>query len=51
MKDTAPNAPGELYDLEQDPAETTNLYFDQPQIVKELKTLLEETQARGRSRP
>ncbi|MCY2991527.1 MAG: sulfatase-like hydrolase/transferase [Planctomycetota bacterium] len=51
LKDTAPNAPGQLYDLEQDPAETTNLYFDQPQIVKELKTLLEETQARGRSRP
>jgi arylsulfatase A-like enzyme len=51
LQDTAPNAPGQLYNLAKDPGETTNLYFDQPELVKELKTLLEETKARGRSRP
>jgi len=39
---TAPNAPGQLYDLEADPGETTNLYFDRPKIVEELSSLLEE---------
>jgi hypothetical protein len=40
-----------LADFATDPGETTNLYFQQPELVKELKTLLEETKARGRSRP
>jgi hypothetical protein len=39
------------YNLEADPGETRNLYFDQPQIVKELKTLLEQSKKSGRSRP
>ena len=49
--DSVPNAPGQLYNLAADPGETKNLYFDQPQIVKELKTLLDESIASGRSRP
>jgi arylsulfatase A-like enzyme len=51
LPDTAPGAPGQLYNLETDPGETRNLYFEQPQIVKELKTLLEQSKASGRSRP
>jgi arylsulfatase A len=51
LPDTAPNAPGQLYNLEADPGETRNFYFDQPQIVKELKTLLEQSKESGRSRP
>jgi arylsulfatase A-like enzyme len=51
LPDTAPGAPGQLYNLETDPGETKNLYFDQPQIVKELKSLLDQSKASGRSRP
>ncbi|HPM84972.1 MAG TPA: sulfatase-like hydrolase/transferase, partial [Candidatus Anammoximicrobium sp.] len=51
LPDTAGGAPGQLYDLETDPGETKNLYFEQPQIVKELKALLEQSKASGRSRP
>ena len=36
----APDAPGQLYNLNEDPGETTNLYFKHPQIVDELRTLL-----------
>jgi arylsulfatase A-like enzyme len=49
--DTAPDAPGQLYDLEKDPGETKNLYYEQPKIVEELRTLLQQTKASGRSRP
>jgi arylsulfatase A-like enzyme len=48
--DTTPGAPGQLYNLEADPGETRNLYFDQPQIVKEMKALLDQSKASGRSR-
>ncbi|HNQ90269.1 MAG TPA: sulfatase-like hydrolase/transferase [Verrucomicrobiota bacterium] len=51
LPDTAPGAPGQLYNLETDPGETRNLYFDQPQIVKELKARLDQSKASGRSRP
>jgi arylsulfatase A-like enzyme len=50
LPDTAPDAPGQLYNLETDPGEKRNLYFEQPQIVQELKTLLEQSKASGRSR-
>jgi arylsulfatase A-like enzyme len=50
LPDAAPGAPGQLYNLEADPGETRNLYFEQPQIVKELKDLLEQAKASGRSR-
>ncbi len=50
LPDTAPSAPGHLYNLDTDPGETTNLYFKRPEIVKELKALLEESKANGHSR-
>ena len=51
LPDTAPGAPGQLYDLEADPGETRNLYFERPEIVKELKALLDQSKTSGRSRP
>jgi arylsulfatase A-like enzyme len=51
LPDTAPGAPGQLYNLEADPGETNNLYFEHPEIVKELKALLDQSKASGRSRP
>ncbi len=41
---------GQLYNLASDPAETTNRYADEPQIVAELSALLEHYQETGRSR-
>lgn len=38
----APGAPGQLYNLDDDPGETTNLYFNHPGIVAELKGLLDK---------
>ncbi len=49
--DTAPTAPGQLYNLKTDPGERTNLYFERPEIVKELKGLLDQSKASGRSTP
>lgn len=51
LPEVAPNAPGQLYDLEADPGETNNLYNQHPEIVKELKALLDETKRSGRSAP
>jgi arylsulfatase A-like enzyme len=51
LPDTAPDAPGQLYDLQTDPGETTNLYYKYPEIVKELKTQLDIYRKRGRSAP
>lgn len=51
IKDTAPNAPGQLYNLQTDPGETTNLYFEHPKIVTELKQQLELYIKQGYSRP
>jgi arylsulfatase A len=51
LPDDAPGSAGQLYELAADPGETKNLSIDQPQIVKELKTLLDESIASGRSRP
>ena len=51
LPETAPKAPGQLYDLQADPGETTNLYFKHPQIVRELKARLERYKTAGRSRP
>ena len=46
-----PSAPGQLYNLAADPGETDNLYFEYPQVVKELKGKLEEFKESGRSVP
>lgn len=50
LPESAPEAPGQLYDLATDPGETTNLYLQKPEIVKQLQTLLEQTKTTGRSR-
>ncbi len=51
IEDTAPDAPGQLYNLDTDPGETDNLYFKRPEIVKELKSQLEQCKKSGRSAP
>ena len=51
IEDTAPEAPGQLYNLDTDPGETNNLYFEHPEIVKELKSQLEQYKESGRSAP
>lgn len=51
LPETEPDAPGQLYDLYLDPGETTNLYFQHPDIVRELKELLENSKMTGHSRP
>lgn len=50
LPESEPNAPGQLYNLDTDPGETKNLYFDRPELVKELKALLDEAKESGRSR-
>jgi arylsulfatase A len=49
LADSAPDAPAQLYNLETDPGETTNLYFKNPEVVAELKSLLEKSKTEGRS--
>ena len=42
-------APGQLYNMENDPGETTNLYSQHPEIVKELKELLDKQKSQNYS--
>lgn len=42
---------GQLYDLENDPYETVNVYSEQPQVVAELTRLLDERRNSSRTRP
>ena len=42
---------GELYDIQADPGETTNLWNKHPEIVQRLVTLLQTCQKNGRSVP
>ena len=51
LPEAAPDAPGQLYHLETDFGETTNLYFKRPELVAELKVLLEKSKTEGRSVP
>ena len=51
IPEKSPNAPGQLYNLDTDPGESNNLYFEKPEIVKELKNKLEEFKKSGRSAP
>ncbi|MBT5072717.1 MAG: arylsulfatase [Kordiimonadaceae bacterium] len=36
-------APAQLYDLDKDPYQTTNVYYDNPDIVEKLKAMMTET--------
>ena len=50
IKPDAP--PAQLYDLETDLAETTDLYYEQPEVVEEMKALLNNAiNERGSTRP
>ncbi|MEZ6128801.1 MAG: arylsulfatase [Planctomycetaceae bacterium] len=51
LPDTAPDAAGQLYDLQNDPGETQNLALVHPDIVDKLHALLQESIASGRSAP
>jgi arylsulfatase A-like enzyme len=51
LPDSAPDAPGQLYNLAQDPGERTNLYHQHPEIVRQLKARLDQSKASGRSAP
>ncbi len=51
IPEKAPDAPGQLYNLADDPGETNNLYFKKPGVMKELKAKLEEVKSSGRSAP
>ncbi len=48
LPDTAPVA---LYNLDTDPGETRNLSATRPEVVADMKALLEQSKATGRSRP
>jgi hypothetical protein len=49
FKEDAP--PAQLYDLEADRSQTTNLYNQYPGIVREMKALLEECKKAKRTAP
>jgi len=51
LRDTAPTAAGQLYELESDPGETRNLALEHPEIVTEMVALLKKSIAAARSRP
>ncbi|MFK7847349.1 MAG: arylsulfatase [Rhodothermales bacterium] len=41
---------GQLYNLEDDPSESNNVYLEHPEVVADLLKLLEENRSAGRSR-
>ncbi len=49
LPEAAPEAPGQLYNLADDPGERRNLYVEQPEIVRQLKTWLDEARSSGRT--
>ncbi len=49
-KEGEPGKTGQLYNLAQDPAETTNRYADEPEIVARLKAEMKRIVDAGRSR-
>lgn len=51
LPDAAPDAPGQLYDLAEDPGETRNLYHAEAEKRDELRALLERLKSSGRSAP
>jgi arylsulfatase A-like enzyme len=51
LPDSDAEAPGQLYNLAEDPGERRNLYHQHPEIVSQLKARLEQSKASGRSAP
>ncbi len=51
LPEKEPDAPGQLYNLQADPGETTNLYFKEEAKRKELQALLANLKESGRSAP
>ncbi|MEZ7956020.1 MAG: arylsulfatase [Rubritalea sp.] len=51
LKESEPDAPGQLYHLGKDPGETTNLYFKEKEKREELQALLKSLKESGRSAP
>lgn len=51
IEDTDPDAPGQLYNLAEDPGETVNLYSQYPEKVVAMKAKLQEFKTSGRSAP
>ncbi|MFK7819083.1 MAG: arylsulfatase [Planctomycetaceae bacterium] len=51
LPDTAPEAPGQLYNLKTDPGETTNLFFKEEEKRKQMQALLKDLKTSGRSAP
>lgn len=51
LEDTDPEAPGQLYCLEKDPGETTNLYSQYPGMVTSLQKQWAHFQESGRRAP
>jgi len=51
LPETEPNADGQLYNLDTDPGETTNLFFIEAEKRRELQELLKHLKSSGRSAP
>jgi arylsulfatase A-like enzyme len=51
LPDSDAEAPGQLYNLAEDPGERRNLYHQHPEIVSQLNARLEQSKASGRSAP
>ena len=51
LPESAPGAPGQLYNLDTDPGETTNLFFIEAEKRKEIQKLLQHLKSSGRSAP
>lgn len=48
---TTHSQPGELFNLREDLAQRVNRFAEEPEVVRDLKTLLEKVKADGRSTP
>jgi len=51
LPESAPGAPGQLYNLDTDPGETTNMFFIEVEKRKEIQKLLQHLKSSGRSAP
>lgn len=51
LPEKAPESTGQLYNLQEDPGETNNLFFIEPEKRKQLQNLLQQLKSSGRSAP